>query len=83
MICIGLRAHPPWGFTAKVGTRLEEGTMKKLTLNVEALEVQTFETADPQASRGTVLGAEAFLTAPDVCVTVGCGDSSVRPCLAD
>jgi hypothetical protein len=55
--------------------------MKKLTLNVEALKVETFQTAGQQTSRGTVLGAEAFMTSPAVCVTYGCGDSEVRACL--
>jgi hypothetical protein len=57
--------------------------MKKLTLNVEALKVETFQPADHQTSRGTVLGAEAFLTSPENCVTVGCGDSEVRVCFVE
>lgn len=57
--------------------------MKKLTLDLDSLEVQSFQTADAQPSRGTVVGAAAFLTSPANCVTVGCGDSKVRPCLED
>ena len=55
--------------------------MKKLTLDLDSLKVESFQTADAQQSRGTVLGAEVFLTGPDNCVTVSCGDSKVRPCL--
>jgi hypothetical protein len=57
--------------------------MKKLTLNVEALKVETFQTADHQTSRGTVLGAEAFFTSPENCITVSCGDSEVRACFVE
>jgi hypothetical protein len=57
--------------------------MKKLTLNVEALKVETFQTADHQTSRGTVLGAEAFFTSPENCVTIRCGDSEVRACFVE
>ena len=55
--------------------------MKKLTLDLDSLEVESFQTADSQPARGTVIGADAFLTGPANCVTVSCGDSKVRPCL--
>lgn len=54
--------------------------MKKLTLELDLLEVQSFQTAGAQSSRGTVVGAAAFLTSPAVCITRGCGDSEVRAC---
>jgi hypothetical protein len=56
--------------------------MKKLTLDVEALEVESFEAADTRLSRGTVMAAEA-MTVPPYCFTFTCGDSRVRPCLED
>ena len=55
--------------------------MKKLTLDLDALMVESFQPAEAQPARGTVLGADAFLTSPANCVTVSCGDSQVRPCL--
>ena len=57
--------------------------MKKLTLNLEALEVESFAPAGSSASRGTVVGADATRTLPPYCVTFTCGDSGIRPCLAD
>jgi hypothetical protein len=58
--------------------------MKKLMLNLETLEVETFAVADPRHdARGTVLGADSFPTSPLECVTFTCGDSRVRPCLGD
>lgn len=55
--------------------------MKKLTLNLEALEVETFTVAGAREdARGTVRGAEAFLTGPANCVTRSCGDSEIRAC---
>ena len=57
--------------------------MKKLTLNLEALEVESFHAAKPQASRGTVIGAEAMMTRPGDCVTISCGNSEVQPCRWD
>ena len=57
--------------------------MKKLTLDLDSLKVESFQPADAQHSRGTVLGAEAFLTSPDNCVTISCGDSKIRACLED
>ncbi|MBW3571600.1 MAG: hypothetical protein KY467_10880 [Gemmatimonadetes bacterium] len=57
--------------------------MKKLMLDVEALKVESFPTADPQQARGTVVGADAGKTLPPYCVTFTCGDSVVLPCQAD
>jgi len=54
--------------------------MKKLTLNLDALKVEQFEVSERQYARGTVVGAEAFLTSPDNCVTVTCGDSVHQSC---
>ncbi|HEX6371325.1 MAG TPA: hypothetical protein VF006_20570 [Longimicrobium sp.] len=56
--------------------------MKKLTLEVEALEVESFQTADGQTARGTVLGADGSTIAP-YCISFTCGDSHIRPCQAD
>ena len=55
--------------------------MKKLTLNLETLTVESFAAADTQPSRGTVVGAEAMFTGPDQCMTVICGDSEIRACM--
>lgn len=54
--------------------------MKKLTLNLESLAVESFTAAEQPAARGTVLGAAAMLTNPDNCVTISCGNSEVQPC---
>ncbi|HEX6041504.1 hypothetical protein [Longimicrobium sp.] len=54
--------------------------MKKLTLNLDTLKVESFAAADVQTSRGTVVGAELF-TGPDQCVTISCGDSEIRACM--
>jgi hypothetical protein len=55
--------------------------MKKLTLDLETLDVQSFEPVDArQQARGTVLAAEATNTSPECCVSFGCGDSINRPC---
>jgi hypothetical protein len=56
--------------------------MKKLTLDVEALEVESFRTADRPQPGGTVLGADGS-TIPPYCFTFTCGDSQIRPCQAD
>jgi hypothetical protein len=53
--------------------------MNKLTLDVEALEVESFSTAAPHESRGTVVGADGS-TIPPYCFTFTCGDSQIRPC---
>lgn len=57
--------------------------MKKLMLDVEALEVESFRTADPHSARGTVVGADAAMTVEPYCMTFTCGDSIVQPCQAD
>ena len=55
--------------------------MKKLTLNLETLDVQSFEPVDaPRQTRGTVLGAEPTYTQPACCYTFGCGDSINQAC---
>jgi hypothetical protein len=55
--------------------------MKKLTLDLEALRVESFEAAAPRDGlRGTVHAADA-MTVPPYCMTFTCGDSVVRPCL--
>lgn len=54
--------------------------MKKLTLNLEALSVESFTVAGNENGRGT-LAADAFLTGPENCVTISCGDSVNKPCL--
>ena len=56
--------------------------MRKLTLDVETLEVESFRTDARQPSRGTVLGADGAMTVAPYCVTFTCGDSQIRPCLA-
>jgi len=53
--------------------------MKKLTLDLETLNVESFQTADPPPARGTVLGADGS-TIPPYCFTFTCGDSQIRPC---
>ena len=55
--------------------------MKKLMLNVETLAVESFQTAEAQPSRGTVVAAEALATLPGWCISFTCGDSHIRPCL--
>lgn len=55
--------------------------MKKLTLDPEALQVESFQPANARQPRGTVLGANA-MTLPPYCITFTCGDSHIRPCLA-
>jgi hypothetical protein len=54
--------------------------MKKLTLNLDALKVEQFEVSERQDARGTVVGADAFMTSPELCVTHTCGDSVRNPC---
>lgn len=53
--------------------------MKKLTLNPDALKVESFAAADTQTSSGAVAGVE-FMTGPANCVTISCGDSEIRAC---
>lgn len=57
--------------------------MRKLTLDPEALEVETFAVAEPRRDAGGTVLAAAARTLPGYCVTFTCGDSVVRPCLAD
>ena len=56
--------------------------MNKLKLEVEALEVESFQTADQGLPRGTVIAADGS-TIPPYCLTFTCGDSHIRPCQAD
>jgi hypothetical protein len=57
-----------------------EGMMKKLTLDLDSLKVEQFEVSERQDARGTVVGADAFMTSPENCVTVSCGDSVHQSC---
>ncbi|MFL5387027.1 MAG: hypothetical protein ACJ8GN_31415 [Longimicrobiaceae bacterium] len=54
--------------------------MTKLTLNLESLDVQSFEPVEAQQASGTVFGAEPSYTTPDCCYTFGCGDSVRQAC---
>jgi hypothetical protein len=56
--------------------------MTRLTLDVEALRVETFEAGASDRARGTVVGANAAATLPGYCITFTCGDSQIRPCQA-
>ncbi len=51
-------------------------------LDIEALDVETFEVAERRGTEGTVLAAEGS-TIPPYCFTFTCGDSRIRPCLVD
>jgi hypothetical protein len=66
---------------AKGETPDRERMMKKLMLELETLEVESFQTAGPQPARGTVAAADAGSTLPDMCITFTCGDSHIRACL--
>jgi hypothetical protein len=58
--------------------------MKKLTLDLDALDVQSFEPVDSRRqAHGSVVGAEGAMTLPEYCITFTCGDSHIRACLAD
>ena len=58
--------------------------MKKLTLDLEALDVESFEpSGSRRQARGTVAGAEAVMTLPEYCITFTCGDSHIRACVFD
>jgi hypothetical protein len=57
--------------------------MKKLTLDVDGLQVESFRTSDGPAQGGTVIAADARSTIPPYCFTFTCGDSHIRPCMAD
>lgn len=75
--------NQPHGAARKKAENLHwEGMMKKLTLNLESLEVTTFQPAEPQQVRGTVIGAE-MMTRPGNCVTIACGNSEQQPCRWD
>ena len=55
--------------------------MKKLTLDLEKLNVQSFEAADaPRRTREIGFGAEPTYTTPECCYTFGCGDSIHQAC---
>lgn len=56
--------------------------MKKLTLHVEELAVESFATGTGAESRGTVRGAEASATCPFLCFTAvtACNCPSAKPC---
>ncbi|HWK88664.1 MAG TPA: hypothetical protein VNP72_01665 [Longimicrobium sp.] len=56
--------------------------MKKLTLDLDALQVESFAATDArQAPPGTVFAAEDNMrTLPGYCITFTCGDSHIRPC---
>jgi hypothetical protein len=53
--------------------------MKKLTLDLDALQVESFQPAEAQRLRGTVVGADGA-SFPEYCITFTCGDSHIRPC---
>jgi hypothetical protein len=46
--------------------------MKKLTLSLDALEVQSFATASHAPDRGTVRGEQQLCTCPTACTCPGC-----------
>ena len=52
--------------------------MKKLTLDLDSLNVQSFESVD--ARQQNVLGAAPTDTTPECCYTFGCGDSIHQAC---
>lgn len=53
--------------------------MKKLTLDLDALQVESFEPGGAAGNgRGTVLAAASTL--PPYCISFTCGDSHIRPC---
>jgi len=55
--------------------------MTKLTLNLETLDVQTFELVDARhQTRRIAVGAEPTYTMPECCYTFGCGDSVRQAC---
>jgi hypothetical protein len=57
-------------------------TMTKLTLDLDALDVQSFEAVGSRKQgRGTVVGADGLMTLPEYCITFTCGDSHIRACL--
>jgi hypothetical protein len=54
--------------------------MKKLTLELEALDIQSFEVAEVQAAG---IDGSVTVTLADCCISFTCGDSRIRPCLDD
>ena len=55
--------------------------MKKLTLNPETLNVQSFDAvAAPQQTGENAFLAEPTNTSPACCYTFGCGDSINQAC---
>jgi hypothetical protein len=46
--------------------------MKKLKLELEQLTVDSFDTATPEANRGTVMGEQGPCTCPTACSCPGC-----------
>jgi hypothetical protein len=52
--------------------------MNKLTLNLEALDVQSFEVAEVQAAG---IDGSVTVTLADCCITFTCGDSHIRACM--
>ena len=74
---------PPRGRRGEKAENLyREGMMRKLTLNLESLEVESFQPAEQRQARGTVIGAE-MMTRPGNCITVSCGNSEQQPCRWD
>ncbi|HEX8242271.1 MAG TPA: hypothetical protein VF541_02200 [Longimicrobium sp.] len=53
--------------------------MKKLTLDLESLNVQSFE-PDAREQTHSVFGAAPTDTTPECCYTFGCGDSIHQAC---
>ena len=51
--------------------------MKKLTLNLETLNVQSVAPADEPRK---AIGAQPTNTTPECCYTFGCGDSIQQAC---
>jgi len=54
--------------------------MKKLTLDLETLDVQSFEPANARQTRATAFGADPTNTTPECCYTFKCGDSINQAC---
>jgi hypothetical protein len=52
--------------------------MRKLTLQLDALRVDTFETGDPAGPLGTVRGHDSRIT--EFCYTWNCGGATRRSC---
>ena len=53
--------------------------MSKLTLNLESLDVQSFE-PDSRLQARSVFKADSTNTTPACCYTFGCGDSIQQAC---